>query len=50
MLDSFSCFAGDEGYWPKRKIRKMEKESAAPGVSLSNLSHSHFLFLGIRKA
>jgi hypothetical protein len=27
----------------------MEKESAAPGVSLSNLSHTYFLFLDIRK-
>jgi hypothetical protein len=49
MLDSFGFFAGDEGYWPKRKIRKTKKESAAPGVSLLNLSHSHFLFLGIQK-
>jgi hypothetical protein len=50
ILDSFGCLAGGEGYWPKRKIRKVEKESVAPGISLSNLSHSHFLFLGIRKA
>jgi hypothetical protein len=50
MLDSFGCFVGDEGYWPKRKIRKVEKESAVPGVSLLNLSHSRFLFLGIREA
>jgi hypothetical protein len=47
MLDSFDRFVGDEGYWPKRKIRKVEKESAVPGVSLLNLSHSRFLFLGI---
>jgi hypothetical protein len=42
MLDSFGCFVGDEGYWPKRKIRKVERESAVPGVSLLNLSHSRF--------
>jgi hypothetical protein len=28
----------------------VEKESAVPGVSLLNLSHSRFLFLGIWKA
>jgi hypothetical protein len=24
-LDSFGRFVGDDGYWPKRKIRKVEK-------------------------
>jgi hypothetical protein len=50
MLDSFGRFVGDEGYWPKRKIRKVAKESAVLGVSVLNLSHIRFLFLGIRKA
>jgi hypothetical protein len=50
MLDSFGGFVGDEGYQPKRNVRRVEMESAVSGVLLPGLSHSRFLFLGIRKA
>jgi hypothetical protein len=50
MLDSFGGFVGDEGYRPKRNVRRVEMESAVSGVLLPGLSHSRLLFLGIRKA